>query len=49
MLMLQVAFVWFAIGISAIALGWLVAAIVRPRFPEWWERHISTEVGPTRW
>lgn len=34
--------IWLGCIFLLVALGWLVVIVVKPRYPEWWERHIAS-------
>ena len=33
--------IWIGCSVTIIFLGWFAVAILKPRFPEWWERNIA--------
>ena len=34
---------WISSGIVIVATGWYAAAVIEPRWPEWWRQHIIAD------
>jgi len=38
-------FIWLSVDLFAILIGGFTVAVIRPLYPEWWEKQIAREIS----